>query len=214
MKSSKHRREQRKRAKVRAMNNEQFFTDQMFQLDCCPQEACGPVPVFSFQSAADRLEKIKTAKRTPTTAHKSERRNEDMHVSQDVNINERTTEAARREYFLERLEETYSNKVYENQKFFGLIDDDRPSSPKGIVDRILAGKYVFQNPTKADAPCYDPLNQIRWRDPAVVADQAGFDAASKKLSDLQTTTTDAIWAETDPSKLPALVASFETATVH
>lgn len=180
------------------------YQDQMNTIDSL--DYCVPNEAPSLAKAIPKLDAMKAMKT---------KRNEDMHVSQDVDVtvHEKTSETQRRKYFLSRLLESFYTKSNAAQKTFGLIDDNAPRTVNELIARITAGKFVVPEERK-DYDSFEPLRYLRWRDPAVKADQPGFDALNTKLEALKTTAEDAIWAETDPSKLPSLVQAFETATVQ
>lgn len=69
------------------------------------------------------------------------------------------------------------------KKQFGLIDDDAPKTPTELVERIAAGKYTI-DAKDADYEGWDAssaVRYVRWRDPAVVEDKAGYKAARADL---------------------------------
>jgi hypothetical protein len=174
------------------------------ELDCCNpmpvQETDGPT-MYDILHGRCKPEK-------PTT------RNDDMYVSQDVNVTEKTSEDARRNYFLDRAAATWPKKYNAERDFFHMDDDPTPKTPQELIDRIQSGKFQFKNVDKKDQEEYDPIQKIVWRDPAQKKDPVGFEAAHTKLNAILAATLDAIWAETDASKLPSLITALETTTVH
>lgn len=84
------------------------------------------------------------------------------------------------------LYSTESEKREELRDFFHLNDDKPPRNPVELVERIQAGKFMIPEveavKSKEGKSYYDPYNHIRWRDPAVLEDKAGFEAASAQLS--------------------------------
>lgn len=118
---------------------------------------------------------------------------------------------------LERQQKSYlENRLYSARReqrdkmraAFGLADDTAPRTPQEMVDRITAGKYVFKNEDEL-ADCssdfyYTPWRYIKWRDPAVKEDCAGFAEADKLLDKAVTDTMDAIMVKSPEEALTAI----------
>lgn len=101
-----------------------------------------------------------------------------------------TTEKDQRAYLTDRLytiRETHKDAL---RKQFGLIDDEAPATPAEFIQRIADGKYTIDK-EKMDKKTYAPSNYIRWRDPSVVEDIKGYEAAKLKLDDAYRTAKDA-----------------------
>lgn len=93
-----------------------------------------------------------------------------------------TTERDQREFARDRIRSIRSEKLLDLQKQFGLLDDDAPETAAEFVARIAAGKYTIDK-EKMDRKDYSPSRYIRWRDPSVIEDKAGYAAAEKKLDE-------------------------------
>lgn len=94
--------------------------------------------------------------------------------------------AMQRKYLEQRLHDIYYTKRDPLEAKFGLTDDDAPRTPKEFKERMDAGKFQIRgidiDKDKGDQFRYwHWTDLIRWRDPAVKADQEGFDAAKKDL---------------------------------
>lgn len=100
-----------------------------------------------------------------------------------------TGEKDQRRHVQSRLYEIYYTKKAELKKKFGLLDDEAPMTPAAFVQRIADGKYTIDK-EKMDKNTYSPAGFIRWRDPAVLEDKAGYDAAREKLSTAYTAAQD------------------------
>jgi hypothetical protein len=168
-------------------------------LDCCETEAA-PVtanPHF-YKICEDFLPK------------KQEKRNNNMYVSQDVTVTEKDNTAQTRGYFLERVRHIESEKSMEAHKTYGLEGLSRQMSPNELIDRIKSGTFTV-DPEYADDESYDVLDSFVWT--TAKKDLKGYKAFQAALADLVASTKDAIWAETDFSKLPGLVAAFKATTI-
>lgn len=91
-----------------------------------------------------------------------------------------------RKYLEGRLQDIYYTKRDPLEAKFGLTDDDAPRTPKEFKERMDAGKFQIRgidiDKDKGEQYRYwHWTDLIRWRDPAVKADQEGFDAAKKDL---------------------------------
>lgn len=91
-----------------------------------------------------------------------------------------------RKYLTKRLEDVYCNLRDPLEATFGLIDDETPSSPKDLAERLAAGKFIIRgygdDAKNADRYRYWPTAElIQWRDPAKKADTEGFEVARKAL---------------------------------
>lgn len=74
------------------------------------------------------------------------------------------------------IKEVKTNKA---RNTFGITDDNPPTTPQEIVDRIKAGNFVISKDwtSKMEEYVYSPrcvVDYIRWRDPAKVEDKAGY----------------------------------------
>lgn len=144
-------------------------------------------------------------------------RNDNMYVSQDVIVREKTEESARREYFLSRVNNVHTEKSLEARLHFGLDAPNGPESARELVEWIKAGKFSFcKTEDDEDFDDYDerynPLDFIRWTKKK--ADHKGYEAATDKLQKLVQQTKDAIYAETDFAKMPSILESFEKVSIH
>lgn len=113
-----------------------------------------------------------------------------------------------KEYLDSRAYDTRYAKDRELERKFGLMDDLPPTTVKEVRERLLAGKWTLRG--KDDARVYGEA-PIRWRDPAIQEDRAGFDAAKKLLDKAFTDVKDAIMIKDAEAGLAA-VKAFETAT--
>lgn len=141
---------------------------------------------------------------------KNTTRNDDMYVSQDVTVTEKNDASQTRSYFLTRVKDIHYEKEAAALKTYGFVGEDRYLSPNDLVERIKAGAFTIES-EDADEPSYSPLEFFLWT--TVKKDPKGLTAYKAALNDLTVQTKDAIWAETDFSKLPGLVAAFKAATV-
>lgn len=123
-----------------------------------------------------------------------------------------------RHYLARQLSSVAYTKEVEALKSFGLINDQPPRKGSELLDRIKSGKYILRD-EKSVKWAESALDYIEWRDPAIVKDQDGFEAAVKVMqkSRLDTDRTIQIADPTDGlSALKAFEAmSFDkTASVH
>ena len=101
-----------------------------------------------------------------------------------------TTEKDQRAYLTDRLYTIEFQHKDALRKQFGLIDDEAPRTAADFVKRIADGKYTIDK-EKMDKDSYDPARYIRWRDPSLVEDKPGYEAAKLKLADAYRTAKDA-----------------------
>lgn len=111
-----------------------------------------------------------------------------------------------------RLDILWEDKVVDLQKTFGLRDDNPPSTPREIIDRITKGQYKV-NADSMDREVWNPFGQIRWRDPARQEDYQGFEKARSTANAARVKTLDEIRILPSEKGLEALRA-FESATFH
>ncbi len=111
-------------------------------------------------------------------------------------------------YLRNRLERIYYAKKDDLMKTFGLVDDEAPNTFEELLARIQAGKYVIDE-KDAKKRAYLGLDYLRWRDPAVKEDRAGFDAAKEELKKEKQLIEDQI-AIADPAVALPLVQALET----
>lgn len=77
--------------------------------------------------------------------------------------------------------EAYEARKTAARKQFGMMDDEAPQTMEELLARITAGKYVLPEKYK-DSSAYSALSYIKWRDPAIVEDKAGYKAAKADLN--------------------------------
>lgn len=141
---------------------------------------------------------------------KNTTRNDDMYVSQDVTVTEKNDASQTKSYFLRRIQDVESEKSREAYKTYGFEGLSRSMTPNELIARIKADAFTLET-DEADDETYDVLDAFTWT--TVKKDRKGYEAFQRGLVDLAASTKDAIWAETDFSKLPGLVAAFKAATV-
>lgn len=123
-------------------------------------------------------------------------------------------EQAQRSYALSRLEEIRSNKNQGLRKQFHLDDDEAPQSLNDMLARFTSGQFVFPEDKKdKQYGWYSVFDMIRWRDPAVKEDDAGYKTANDKLSTVYQTSRDAIALGT-PTDAKATLDTFSTLTIQ
>lgn len=128
-------------------------------------------------------------------------------ISVNIEAKAQATDESQRQHLQYRLEDEATKKFASLRKQFYLDDDDRPSTPKELVDRILAGKYILPSEEEAKKMQYwghSIFSQITWRDPALKADQAGYDKAFDALMALKTDASDDIRVQSPADGLVTL----------
>lgn len=159
------RREQRKRAKMRNMTTGEINTIMAFG-------NCGK-SIFGTSVPCNTQKVAECKKENP------------MYV--DYVSSDKHAESAKTNYLLSRAVSVKEVKRQEFWKQFGLGDDTAPATAKDLVARITSGKYIL--PTERETELLSSyywgssaaLNGIKWRDPSVKEDRAGYDAATKAL---------------------------------
>lgn len=126
--------------------------------------------------------------------------NNPMYVDNDKHI-----ESSKINYLSARVDQISYQKINDFRKLFGLVDDKSPDTATALVDRIQAGKFILSDETK-NKPTYDPDRYIRWRDPAVKEDKAGFAAAEEAFEKAKQDTRDTIVIGTPAEGLVAVKA--------
>lgn len=184
MKTSKQRREQRKRAKLRMSNS-----------TAMPSPSQAIFEIIEMNMFANMAPPCK--KNAGTVACKQEKE-----------MNQISPEKT---YLSRRLDNIEYNVQRSLPKKFGLQDNDRPRTPNELISQITSGKYVVAK-GREDTKIYDPMDFIRWRDPTTVEDQAGHDAAVAKLHADTQAARDVIVVKDLDSGLKAL-QDFETANL-
>lgn len=135
-------------------------------LEPCKTADCVPAP--AYPKILDKL-KEKAKKGKQMSRYYDEYN--DCYVDQP-----QSDTADARSYFKNRIAQISNEKGYALRKQFGLVDDAAPETLDDLVKRIQDGKYIIPK-EYSDRKLYDPARFIKWRDPAVKEDQAGYDAA-------------------------------------
>lgn len=188
MKTSKQRREQRKRAKLRMSNST-------------------AMPSAS-QAIFEIIEMNMFANMAPVSGVSGKKCTGPVACKQEKEMNQISPEKT---YLSRRLDNIEYNVERSLPKKFGLQDDDRPRTPNDLIARITSGKYVVAK-GRENTKVYDPMDFIRWRDPATVEDQVGHEAAVAKLHADAQAARDVIVVKDLDSGLKAL-QDFETANL-
>lgn len=97
-------------------------------------------------------------------------------------VNEATIERDQREIVVNALRSAKEKTYTDLKKQFGLVDDEKPTTPADLVKRIQDGLYTIDK-DDVDRVTYEPSYYIRWRDPSKVEDKAGYEAARVKLAE-------------------------------
>lgn len=116
-----------------------------------------------------------------------------------------------RSYFKNRIAQISNEKGYALRKQFGLQDDEAPKTMEDLVKRIQDGKYSIPKEYEGKI-LYDPTRYIKWRDPAVKEDQAGYDAAEYTFEKEADKARDAVMSQPF-DKVAETVQALETWTV-
>ena len=123
-----------------------------------------------------------------------------------------SSESRKVNYLETRLYMLAEDKSMSFQRQYGLRDDTTPVTPKELVERIQSGMFVIPEEKSEHTHYYgNAVNHIRWRDPAKVEDQAGYEKASKALNAERTKVQDAIQI-LEPAAGLAAVQAFENWT--
>lgn len=99
-------------------------------------------------------------------------------VKKEEEMNTETQD--QRNYLARQLSSVAYAKDVELMKSFGLTDDPTPRKGSELLDRIKSGKYILRD-EKSVKWAENALSYIEWRDPAVVKDEEGFEAAEKAM---------------------------------
>lgn len=108
-------------------------------------------------------------------------------------INPASLESDQRSHVRARLRDLKYDHVTALKKQFGLVDDDAPRTPAELIERITSGNYTIDE-EHLDYKSWGAggaAEYIRWRNPNVIEDKAGFKAAEKKLDDAYQSAKDA-----------------------
>lgn len=124
---------------------------------------------------------------------------------------ETLTEAQQtKNHLIMRLNESSNEKESALHKAYGLRDDERPKTPREFLDRITQGKFVVSE-DNMNKNIYYFEDAVRWRDPSVKKDEAGYKLAATKVQDAQSDAIDEIMVKTPEQGLDVLKAFKATA---
>lgn len=148
----------------------------------------------------------------PTVACNAPCRKEEKDTT--MYLNNSPIDIQQKQYLTERLAREYREKNDTLRHDFNLVDDDAPSTPAEMIERITKGRFEVSKDI-LDAEMYDGAlyHAFSWRDPAAKKDQAGYDAAYKAMSDAKTAATDTIIVKDAEAGLAA-VTEFASKTFH
>jgi restriction endonuclease len=128
-----------------------------------------------------------------------------------------TMESQQKQHFLERISTTFYLLLENLAPVYGLRENT-PKTPDEVIERIKNGEYVIKGRYCKNAEEYDededryytnPFTCFRWRKPELKRDQAGYEAASERLSEARSKALDAVWAATDAKEYLKIVEKFE-----
>ena len=186
-KTSKQRREQRKRAKARQqaeLVRKELELFSIAQIPLTPRVALPPIPpewIFEMLNTVDPLGDIPGPRLKKETVYQEDREQEKEDTMYFNDFDVGTETAVQKDHLLRQSSESFHDKRHQLQKDFGLVGDDPPCTVDDFVDRILAGK--FTKPANSDKRVYNPGDKIIWRDPSIKEDRKAYDASEKKLDD-------------------------------
>lgn len=224
-----------KQLKKETMINDQFFDDQLAQLDCAAKCAAPHKP-DPYNNLNDFIKMFNpgmavasmpyhqndfysylsgtTVASTPCCPTATEEKETTMaRVYNDAEL----TSAAKNHLFT-RADCAFRKIDGSLQADFGLTNEESPKTPKEMTDRIIAGKFAL--PKDADneddyifCGTSDLARKIIWRDPAKVADKDGYKAAKVLLDAAYNSTVDAIMVS-EPAEGLVAYQNFTKQTFH
>jgi hypothetical protein len=100
-------------------------------------------------------------------------------------VSAESIEASQRSVVRDTLYSTVYKIKSALKKEFGMVDDDAPRTAAELIKRITDGQYTVDK-EYIDYETYGAqgaVNYIRWRDPKVVEDKAGYKAARAQLEE-------------------------------
>lgn len=204
MKTSRQRREQRKRAQLRKIN--------LYQNASSTRNA-GEIETAYTQWRQQVFAAMCGAKTNNLVYNRPVAIEAQTTQEQEITMNTQDiVELKRQDYFLGRTMQSYYETDRELPKQYGLRDDDAPRTVKDALARIASGKFVPPSEKEDHETSYWSEN-IRWRDPAVVEDVAGCKAARSALVKAVNKTKDQIVAAATPAEMLTALEAFETANV-
>lgn len=136
---------------------------------------------------------------------------DDMDCGNNLNVTDRA-DAAKREYLSYRLNSVSDSLQRKARVHFGMADEDAPETWEQFIARIQSGKFLIKESYKDKCWAYDSYG-IRWRDPAKVADNAGYQATYAKIMADMRDVEDVI-AILEPADALKAVKEFEAKTYH
>lgn len=140
-------------------------------------------------------------------------------ISMALNMPPQQDPAAKgKEHLLSRAHSESWNKRRALRKAFHLDPDSEPETLKDFIQRIKDGKFETDLTEKeqAERTFYSlerMFEEIEWRDPAVPADEAGFNAAEATMDKAYEDVRDDIVVKEPEAGLEALRA-FQAKTFH
>lgn len=211
-KTSKYRREQRKRSKMREVSIEnarkcgktdlfeKLFTNSLANksIPTATITGCNESIVYLDMNL---LGNMPISTQECSSALKEEKEN---NMSDNL--------AVQRRYLENRLYSTWINKIHAAEKKFGLTDEMPPKDPFELVKRIQDGQFVLPVKDEGQEWYGNPTHYIRWRDPAKVEDKEGFKAFRVLLDKQNTLVKDAIFVK-EPSEALEALQAWEAETV-
>lgn len=166
---------------------EEARNERDFIMKCSNLAICGPakpMPVCATVACSPANKKEKT-----------------MYDSDDYDTDDKLS------YLQQRLNHVRYQRDAELSRAYGLTDDARPVNFNEFLERITSGKYTIDEKSKTRS-CYSPLDYVRWRDPSVKEDQAGYEKAIKALDDAVADTMDTIVVISDEATRLAALKEF------
>jgi hypothetical protein len=123
-----------------------------------------------------------------------------------------------KDHLLKRAAEAQNTKYNDLRKAFHLDDAAEPATVKDFIQRIRDGKFVIDLTEKEQAErtfwsTERLIEEFQWRDPAVPADEEGFEKATAALRQSLNDVSDEIIVKTPEAGLEALRA-FQAKTFH
>lgn len=166
-------------------------------LSGAPQTICGAAPTLDTVTIY-----------YPTHSVEIPKKDTRMYLDTDAT----NTDLSQKNFFLVALDGAFGDKDYALRGKYGLRDDDSPDTQGDAIERLLAGKFCLSEENRKRA-FYGEFRGLRWRDPNVVEDRKGYEAARKLLEETRDTTANKIVAAADGASALAAFDAFK-ATVH
>lgn len=141
-----------------------------------------PVPTPTPKLSKSQRRKLATVKQEMTRVNVCAILDTDFQVQEEQEEDNMSDQHEAKSHLKRRTRDVLAERVHAFEVQFGLANDKFPDTWADLMQRITDKKFVISDDQAKQTTWGNPLAYVAFRDPAIVVDRDGFNAASEAES--------------------------------